>query len=153
MIQMISGTYAGIRTASDGPFSLTEKEEARLVARGVAKYVDAPSTAPADDQEPAGGVEESPAVNDTPESVDETQELPDGVEGIPEYSVDNSPAELRAIGKLCGLTFKVGMSKADMVAALDKFLEENTVEGVDLDELQEADEPAPTFDAAQAVVE
>jgi hypothetical protein len=55
-------------------------------------------------------------------------------------------AELREIGALCGLTFKVGMTKAEMVAALDKHIEENTV----VDETP--DEDAPTFDAAEAVL-
>ncbi len=42
MIQMKSGVYGakdGLKRASDGPFRLSEKEEARLVNRGVAEYV------------------------------------------------------------------------------------------------------------------
>lgn len=140
MIQIISGVYGtktGMKRASDGSFKLSAKEEARLVNRGVAKYVGAPTVEPPEDE-------------DAPE-------LPDGVTGIPEYSIETSAKELREIGKLCGLTFKVGMSKAEMVAALDKHIEEHTVEGVEVNEDGEIsvadDDDAPNFDAADAVVE
>lgn len=42
MIQMKSGVYGGTKKQmrpEDGPFTLTPEEEARLVKRGVAKYV------------------------------------------------------------------------------------------------------------------
>ena len=67
--------------------------------------------------------------------------------GIPEYSVDMKADELREIGKLCGLTFKVGMTKAEMVEALDAHIEANTVL-----EDEDEDEDAPDFDAAGAVL-
>ena len=58
-------------------------------------------------------------------------------------------SELRDLGKQYGLTFKVGMSKAEMIAALDDFF---AVES----EAPEADaegdgEDAPTFDSTEAV--
>lgn len=90
----------------------------------------------------------------------------------PAYSVDMKPAALREIGKTYGLIFKVGMSKADMVAALDEYFnpaesdegangeDEETDEGangedgdvLDTDEDVEDDgEDAPTFDSTEAV--
>lgn len=152
MIRIISGVYGGkngVKRPGDKPFSLSPAEEARLVARKVAAYVeepaavlnnDAPDMIP-DMAPPAEPVGES--IDDgTPIGFDEQPELPDGVIAIPEYSVDMKATELREIGKLCGLTFKVGMTKEDMVAALDAHIAANMVE----------DDDAPTFDAAEAVV-
>lgn len=141
MIQMKTGTFGlpvnGIvkaMTKDSGPFKASKEQEARLVKLGLAVYVD---------EEPIG-------FDETPD------DLPDGVTGIPEYSIDNTANELREIGKLCGLTFKVGMTKADMVAALDAHIAENTVDGVEVNEDGEIavaeDEDAPTFDASQAVL-
>ena len=139
MIQMKAGTfglsvngYVKAMTKESGPFVASEEQEARMVKLGLAVYVDK-----------------------APEQDDDLPELPDGVTGIPEYSTENTAAELREIGKLCGLTFKAGMTKAEMVAALDAHIEENTVEGVEVDEDGEIivpdDEDAPSFDASQAV--
>lgn len=136
MIEMVAGVYGMTVKRNDGStyvkgmgpesgsFSLAPDKEARLVSLGVARYV---------------GGEPAPI----------PAELPAGVEGVPAYSVDSSLSELRAIAKECGVTLKVGMSKADMVAALDAHIEANTVDGVEID--TEDGEPAPTFDAAEAV--
>lgn len=142
MIQMKAGTF-GLAvngfvkpmTKDSGPFVASEEQEARLVKLGLAEYV----------------------TDGTPIGFDEAPEdLPEGVVGIPEYSIDNTANELREIGKLCGLTFKVGMTKAEMVAALDAHIEANTVDGVEVNEDGEiavADgEDAPTFDASEAVL-
>lgn len=147
MIKMKAGTFGlpvnGVvkpMTKDSDPFEAGVEQEARLVKLGLAVYVDGGTTA-----------------------------LPDGVIGIPEYSIDSSVNELREIGKLCGLTFKVGMTKAQMVEALDAHIAANTVDGDDLDtedgtdedapegedttkEPEEGtDEDAPTFDASEAV--
>ena len=152
MIQIICGVYGGkdgVKRPGDKPFTLSPAEEARLVDRKVAVYVNAPTIAPEDEDIPDDapiGFDETP-----PEDFD-MDDLPDGVIAIPEYSVDMKATELREIGKLCGLTFKVGMSKEEMVAALDKHIEENMVddeEFVDADTI--APEDAPIFDAAEAV--
>lgn len=58
-----------------------------------------------------------------------------GVE-IPEYSVEMKATKLREIGAEHGLTFPVGMTKAEMVAELDEHFSATD---------------APTFDAAEAV--
>lgn len=140
MIQMKAGTfglsvngYVKAMTKESGPFVASEEQEARLVKLGLAVYV--PDVAPV-------GFDETP-----------TAELPDDVVGIPEYSMESSAKELREIGKLCGLTFKVGMTKAQMVEALDAHIEAHAVEGLTVDENGEisVDDDAPTFDATEAV--
>ena len=138
MIRMVAGvyglnikredgsTYVQGMGPESGPFSVDPNEEARLVGMKVAKYV--------------GNAEQvSPAEAEPPVLPD----LPEGVVGIPEYSTRNTVKELQAIAELCGITFEEGMTKAQMVEALDQHIADNTVEG-DPDD-------APTFDAAEAV--
>ncbi len=144
MIKMIRGVFGlpvnGIIKAMDknsGAFEAGAEQEARLIRLGLAVKVEV------EDGEPANTIDET-VDTDTPIGMDEMPPLPEGVTGIPEYSVDMKATELREIGKQCGLTFKVGMSKPEMVAALDKHFAENTVEVED-------GEPAPVFDAAEAV--
>lgn len=153
MIEMIAGVFGlPIKDKSgktirikgmgpnDGPFSVSPECEAELVKNGIARYVEAPH------------IEEENMVDDAPIGFDEMPPLPEGVTAIPEYSVDMKATELREIGKLCGLTFKVGMSKQEMVDALDKHIEENMVddeEFIDADTIDPED--APTFDPAGAV--
>lgn len=129
MIKLTAGVFGWQRDiirAGDPAFEVDEATAHRLVEeKGVAEYVTPPA-----------------------------QELPEGVTAIPVYNEDMKADELRAIGELCGLTFKKGMSKAEMVAALDAHIEANMVEGVEVNEDGEitvADEDAPTFDAAEAV--
>lgn len=140
MIKMIRGVFGlpvkGIVQAKDknsDPFEAGAEQEERLVRLGLAVKVEDSEPAPVETVD-----------TDTPIGMDEMPPLPEGVTAIPEYSVDMKATELREIGAMCGLTFKVGMSKADMVAALDKHIAENTIEDED-------GEPAPVFDAAEAV--
>lgn len=52
MIRLISGVYGArgtMKRPDDGPFSLSDSEEARLVRRGVAEYVFEAQSAAADD--------------------------------------------------------------------------------------------------------
>ena len=132
MIRIIRGVYGyldkdGIvrpKTEADAPFALTEDQEARLVRLGVAEYVgnvkDAPETAPEQDS-------------------DDTEEVPTDDISLADLSVK----ELREIGKEYGISFKVGISKAEMVAAIEAAEAELAVE--------EDGESAPVFDAAEAV--
>ena len=139
MIKMIRGVFGlpidGIVKAMDknsGPFNAGAEQEERLINLGLAERV--------------GYVPEETVDTDTPIGFDEMPTLPKTVEGLPEYSVAMKATELREIGSMCGLTFKVGMSKADMVAALDQHFAETTIED------DEDGEPAPVFDAAEAVL-
>lgn len=140
MIKIVCGVYGhyigGKVVAKDKnsePFALSPEKEAELVAKKVAVYVDEPVEAE-DDAEVVAPIG--------------FDEIPDDVIPIPEYSINMKAAELREIGKLCGLEFEAGMTKAQMVAALDQHIEENTVDG---DE-EEDEEDAPTFDPTDAVV-
>lgn len=115
-------------TEQDGPQSFSEEFEAHLVSIGIAKYADgnyavptAVATAIEDDEPPI-------AVVNTPE--EETP--PTGEITRPEYNANMKAAELREIMDECQLPFKVGMTKADMVAALDAYFDD---EGEDEDEL------------------
>ena len=108
MIKIISGTYGHLidgrvrpKTAGSEPFSLTPAEEARLVERGIAVYVN-----------------EAPAEADA--SID--------FDSIPEYSTRNTVKELQAIGEQFGITFEEGMTKAQMVEILDQYMAESDAE-------------------------
>lgn len=150
MIKMIAGVFGLPITdengnkrvqamgVNSGPFSADPAQEKRLVDMKLAVYAEAPVAV--DSGAPIG-------FDETPDE----DALPDGVTGIPKYSVDMKATELKEIGALCGLTFKVGMTKADMVAALDKHIAENSVDGYDVED-EAPDEDAPTFDAAEAVL-
>ena len=137
MIRIVRGVYGfldkdGIvrpKTEADAPFALMPEQEARLVRLGVAQYVDDVKQAP----EPADLAEAVGVIN-FDETVEEERPLSD-------YSVK----ELRELGKDYGLTFKVGISKAEMVAAIE-------AAEAELDEYDDEDgEPAPVFDASEAV--
>lgn len=152
MIQMIAGVFGlqvgGIVKAMDknsGPFEVSPEQEARLIRLGLAVHVD--------DGTPIG-FDETPPMDDEDDGEPALPELPEGVTPIPEYSTENTAAELREIGKLCGLTFKVGMTKAEMVAALDAHIEANMVDDVEPteDDTEDVGEPAPVFDASDAVL-
>ena len=138
MIKIVQGVYGfldkdGIvrpKTETDEPFELLPEQEARLVRLGVAQYVETTmeyteQVETEDEQGPIG--------------FDET---PPDERALTEYTVK----ELREIGKEYGLTFKVGTSKADMVKAIEAAEAELVVSAEDEDS-----EPAPVFDASEAV--
>ena len=147
MIKMIRGVFGlpvnGIVKAMDknsGPFEAGAEQEARLIRLGLAVRVDNGEPAPVD--EPAETVD-----TDTPIGFDETPpEDFDEAEAVEEIVDLNSLSakELREIGKQYGLTFKVGTTKDDMVTAI------TNAQAEDLED--EDGEPAPAFDAAEAVL-
>ena len=129
MIKIIRGVYGFVdkhgivrpKTEADAPFELTPQQEERLVRLGVAEYV--------------GNI---PA---------QEEPLDIGEISVDEVSLsERSVKELRELGKEYGLTFKVGASKADMVKAI-----EAAEEALAADDEDEDGEPAPAFDAAEAV--
>lgn len=93
MIRIIKGTYGYLTelgtvkpwTEKDGPLTLTEEQEARLVGLGVAEYV---------------------------AKAAEVEAEPEGGEKLLE---EMTAKELREVGKEYGLTLKVGMTKAEMI--------------------------------------
>ena len=132
MIKMISGAYplrgdygeVEMKTSASKPFSLDEASEARLVKRGVASYVprridpEAESTIPGVATPQGGRPEDGAGV--TP------LQNEGGAEGttddsIPEYSIDTGMEKLKELYELCGFTFRVGMSKAKMIAEMDDY--------------------------------
>ena len=127
MIRIVHGIYGHLdkdgivrpKTEADEPFELLPEQEARLVRLGIAQYVRNVKSAP------------------EPEKFQE--EIPTGERLL----TDMSAKELRELGKDYGLTFKVGMSKAEMVAAIEEA--ENELDTGD------NGEPAPVFDASEAV--
>lgn len=142
MIRIIKGVYGHVpnpdtgivvpKTSKDEPFSLSPEQEKRLVSIGVAEYVNAPA---------------APAIPE-PEDVDGTPEAE--VEISASEPEDDGPTlnemsakELREYGKGLGLTFRVGMTKAEMREAI--VAAEAAAEPED-------DEAPPVFDAAEAVM-
>ena len=135
MIQIVRGVYGfldrdGIvrpKTETDAPFELLPEQEARLVRLGVAQYV--------------GDVKLAQDLTDLTEAVGGIviDEAPEEERPLSDYSVK----ELRELGKEYGLTFKVGISKAEMVAAI-KAAEAEL-------ETDDDGDSAPVFDASEAV--
>lgn len=147
MIKIVQGVYGfldenGIvrpKTEADEPFELAPEQEARLVNLGVAQYVGNVKV----EQEP-----EETAPEDTEQVETEDEQDPIGMDEMPaEEPLSNLPVkELREIGKEYGLIFKVGMTKADMVKAI-----EAAEAALNIDAEDEESEPAPVFDATEAV--
>ncbi len=136
-------------TAADGPQTFSEELEARLVSEGVAKYVE---DKPARKEPMNNGTEKGVATGIGEANGQGTSNNPpdneagsigsENAQDIPEYSVDMKAAELREIMEDCGLQYKVGMSKADMVAALDAYFG---------DEVEDEDTP-PDLGAEDPVI-
>ncbi len=142
MIRIIKGVYghvpnpkAGIvvpKTSKDEPFSLSPEQEKRLVSIGVAEYVNAPA---------APAIPEPEDVDSTPEA-----EIPAGEAGNDGPTLNEMSAkELREYGKELGLTFRVGMTKAEMREAIE------AAEAAAEAEAEDGEVP-PAFDAAEAVM-
>lgn len=159
LIKIINGTYgyrpAGARSieprqAGDPSFPVEDEEASRLVGLGVAVYVDesaqeAPSVV--DQAWEALGIkgvatgvgagigngegEYTPVENDGVE---------DG-EGAPSYDVGMKANELRGLMEECGLVYKVGMTKAHMVATLNKHFRGEGVEDGEAPPALTAEEP------------
>lgn len=145
MIKIVRGVYGfmdenGIvrpKTAADEPFELLPEQEARLVNLGVAESVGNVAV----EQEHEQGKTEQVETEDEQEPIG-FDETPTDEPALSELSVK----ELREIGKEYGLSFKVGTSKADMVKAIEAAEAGMDAEGED------DGEPAPAFDASEAVL-
>lgn len=77
-------------------------------------------------------------------------QLPEGVEAVPEYSVEDSKEKLLEIAAQLGVEVKKTASKAQIVAALDAEIAAHTVDGETADALlaqKQAQEAADTEDA------
>lgn len=112
MIQIIAGTfgyYNGRKvvpiTNADGPQKFDPELEARLVKKGVAKYVDAQPVAPAPDTKP----------EQEPEGAPEADEAPI----FPEYDEDMKLDELKGVAAAYGVDTSSMRKKADVIAAIE----------------------------------
>lgn len=142
MIRIIKGVYGHVpnpdtgivvpKTSKDEPFSLSPEQEKRLVSIGVAEYVNAPA---------APAIPEPKDVDGAPKAEVEISASEPEDDGL---TLDEMSAkELREYGKELGLTFRVGMTKAEMREAI--VAAEDAAEPED-------DEAPPAFDAAEAVM-
>ncbi len=101
----------------DPAFEVDDDKAKRLVDLGIAKYVDAvPVATPSESFEEAGSSNNLPE-NEAP-AEDENED--DSGNNIPEYSIDSHVSDLRTIAKAEGISFKVGMTKSEMITALDE---------------------------------
>lgn len=101
-VRIIFGTYGyhdgysiDAKTRNSEPFELDDAEAERIVSLGVAEYTD--------------------------EANDIAVATPASDNNAHEYSVNSSVSDLRALAKSVGITFKIGTTKEDMVAALDEY--------------------------------
>lgn len=125
-VKIIFGTYghkpagaAHVRAVPvGGVVEVADDEAARLVSIGTAAYIteeyptQAVITPPVDEEQTGAG-------GDT----EEHENVPEGEESdtdAPEYSMSMKADQLRALLEKCGIPYKFGMTKADMVAALDQ---------------------------------
>lgn len=136
-------------TEADGPQTFSKEYEARLVSEGVAKYVESkplrrepPKKDTVKGVATAVGEDKGQDASDNPPEDKASSNDAENAQGIPEYNTDMKVAELREIMDDCQLQYKVGMSKADMVAALDAYFE---------DEAEDEDAP-PDLGAEDPIV-
>lgn len=143
MIRLISGVYGaedGLKRPKDGPFSLTDNEEARLVKRGVAEYIYSQTSRPT---QPASGGDIDPL----------------------RYDVGMTMKQLQGIAAYFGLDASKLRSKQAVVDMLDAHLarsddpEENSdpdnedgEEETGEEETDEVDPEAPDLGAAEPTV-
>lgn len=149
MIQMVRGVFGlpvnGIVKAVDknyGPFEAGAEQEARLIRLGLAVRVEVGEPAPVEtvDTDAPIGFDETPPDDFVEADAEDEAEVVEEFVDLKTLNVK----ELRDLGKDYGLTFKVGMTKDDMIAAI---VAAQTVEVEDED-----GEPAPEFDASEAVL-
>ncbi len=116
---MICGSTAigtKIYSASDGAFSADKEVEKRLVALGVAEYVDGKAVATSG--ESISTVDKGV---DIPDEENTAQSVSEAVSDIPEYSIDSPIGELRTLAKNAGISFKANTKKDALVKMLDEY--------------------------------
>ena len=150
MIEIISGVYGGVggpKKPGDGAFSLPAKEEARLVRRGVARYVNEVAAEPAPVEPVLGDTVGGEELMDNIGPIGFDDVPPEDYPGADVEEVDLeslSAKELRELGAQYGLTFKGNASKAYMIEAIT----------AELSKLKDDTDygPGPDFDPSEAVV-
>lgn len=146
MIQIIAGTfgyYNGRKvvpiTNADGPQKFDPELEARLVKKGVAKYVDEQPVAPAPASEPEREPEGAPEAGEAP--------------AAPEYDEDMKLDKLKEVAAAYGVDASAMRKKADVIAAIEKAKAGGKAddETGDNEEAPEDDEAPPQIGAADPV--
>lgn len=146
MIQIIAGTfgyYNGRKvvpiTNADGPQKFDPELEARLVKKGVAKYVDEQPVAPAPASEPEREPEGAPEAGEAP--------------AAPEYDEDMKLDELKEVAAAYGVDASAMRKKADVIAAIEKAKAGGKADDGtgDNEEAPEDDEAPPQIGAADPV--
>ena len=146
MIQIIAGTfgyYNGRKvvpiTNADGPQKFDPELEARLVKKGVAKYVDEQPVAPAPASEPEREPEGAPEAGEAP--------------AAHEYDEDMKLDELKEVAAAYGVDASAMRKKADVIAAIEKAKAggEAGDETGNNEEAPEDDEAPPQIGAADPV--
>lgn len=146
MIQIIAGTfgyYNGRKvvpiTSADGPQKFDPELEARLVKKGVAKYVDEQPAAPAPASEPEREPEGTPEAGEAP--------------AAPEYDEDMKLDELKEVAAAYGVDTSAMRKKADVIVAIEKAKAGGKAddETDDNEEAPEDDEAPPQIGAADPV--
>lgn len=146
MIQIIAGAfgyYNGRKvvpiTNADGPQKFDPELEARLVKKGVAKYVDEQPVAPAPASEPEREPEGAPEAGEAP--------------AAPEYDEDMKLDELKEVAAAYGVDASAMRKKADVIAAIEKAKAGGKAddETGDNEEAPEDDEAPPQIGAADPV--
>lgn len=143
MIQIIAGTfgyYNGRKvvpiTNADGPQKFDPELEARLVKKGVAKYVDEKPVAPA----PAAEPEREPGATSEP----------DGTPAAPEYDEDMKLDKLKEVATAYGVDASAMRKKADIIDAIEK-AKAAADDGQNGDDQNGDDEKPPEIGAADPV--
>lgn len=134
-VKIISGTYGYNdgrhiipKNRQSGVFALEDKEAERLVDLEVAVYADVPKKS-AGFNVPSDKKADIPSENeeDTGENGEEF------AEADLSYTENSTVSELRNVGKAVGITFPVGTTKKDMLAALDSYFGQSEADAPALD--------------------
>lgn len=125
--------YIEPKKAGDPPFTVDDEQAARLVGLKVAAYVDEDNILP--DTGVATAINEVEDIAEVDNITEEEEALQEEItmHERPVYNATMKANELKEIMNEYQLPFKVGMSKADMVAALDNYFadEVDDEEGAD----------------------
>lgn len=108
------------KTADDGSFAVSDEEAARLVGLKVARYADSEEIPVTGVATPEGGGDGT-GEGDNPPGDDGGAEGREAAREKPEYGADTGFDDLKELLAACGLKFVVGMSKVDIIAALDEY--------------------------------
>lgn len=133
-VKIISGTYGYNKekhiipkNRQSGVFALEDKEAERLVDLEVAVYADVPKK--------SAGFVPSDEKTDIPSENEEDsgENGEEFAEADLSYTENSNVSELRNVGKAVGITFPVGTTKKDMLAALDSYFGQSEAEAPVLD--------------------